>query len=98
VLEELQELAATLSACGAEQEGADSDEAMAVESKAGSTDVGDRGWTVRIFCEIGFTYGTLVETLVETLDRWQGKSPEKLLHLLASIAFALMQWTRLAAE
>ena len=94
VLEELEELAATLSVCAA---GEDEEGAAATESKQGAGRV-ERGWTARCLVEVGFSYGALVESYMEIFDRWAGKAPEKLLHLLSSTVFALLQWTRHAAE
>jgi hypothetical protein len=93
VLEELEELAATLSVCAA----SDEDGPAAAESKQCATPA-ERGWTARCLVEIGFSYGTLVESYMEIFDHWAGKAPEKLLHLLSSTVFALLQWTRHAAE
>jgi hypothetical protein len=93
VLEELEELAATLSVCAAAEE----DGSAATESKQGAAPT-ERGWTARCLVEIGFSYGTLVESYMEIFDHWAGKAPEKLLHLLSSTVFALLQWTRHAAE
>lgn len=96
VLEELEEIAATLDVCCAEAD--DESGAPASESKCGVASSRERGWAIRCFCEIGFSYGTLVESLVAILDHWQGKAPEKVLHLLSSTAYALLHWTRHSAE
>jgi hypothetical protein len=96
VLEELEELGATLDVCGGDADEGDAG-AAADESKRGGP-AGERGWAVRLFGEVGFTHGTLVESLVGILDHWQGKAPEKVLHLLSSTAYTLLQWTRQAAE
>ena len=82
VLEELEEVAATLAICA----------------------TGDRsqqqqmGWAMRCFYDIGFSHGTLVESYMEIFDKWAGKAPEKLLHVLASTVAVLLRWTRDTAE
>ena len=57
-----------------------------------------RGWSTRCFYDIGFSHGTLVESYIEIFDRWAGKAPEKLLHILSSTTFVLLHWTRCVAE
>ena len=57
-----------------------------------------RGWTTTCLFEIGFTHGTLIEVYMEILDHWSGKAAEKLVHILSSTSYVLLQWTRLAAE
>ena len=92
VLEELEEIAATLSLTVGDDGAAD----LATESK-GSNTLAERGWTVRCFCDMGFSFGTLVESFMEIFDRWAGKSPEKLLHVVSSVAFTMLLWTRQAS-
>lgn len=85
VLEELEEIAATLSVCS-------------VEGGAGSEETHTRNWTTRCFFDVGFSHGSLVESYIEIFDRWAGKAPEKLLYILSSTVNVLLLWTRAAAE
>lgn len=82
VLEELEEISATLGICSAET----------------SEDARTRNWTTRCFYDVGFSHATLVESYVEIFDRWAGKAPEKLLHILSATVYVLLLWTRSAAE
>lgn len=84
VLEELEEIAATLAIC-----------ASGPGSSQHQVQV---GWAMRCFYDIGFSHGTLVESYMEIFDKWAGKAPEKLLHVLASTVTVLLRWTRDAAE
>jgi hypothetical protein len=88
VLEELEEIAATLATLGIANN----------ESFSSSVGSGSRGWVLRCFYDIGMSHGTLVESFMEIFDRWAGKAPEKLLYLLASTTAALLHWTRGASE
>lgn len=82
VLEELEEISATLSLCGGGE-----------DRLARS-----QGWVTRCFYDVGFSHGTLVESYVEIFDRWAGKAPEKLLHIISATVNVLLLWTRSAAE
>lgn len=86
VLEELEEIAATLSICSTDAAGAGGEEAHT------------KHWTTRCFFDVGFSHGSLVESYIEIFDRWAGKAPEKLLHILSSTVNVLLVWTRAAAE
>lgn len=85
VLEELEEIAATLSMCSA-------------EAGSGAEDAHAKNWATRCFFDVGFSHGSLVEAYVEIFDRWAGKAPEKLLHILSATVSVLLLWTRAAAE
>ena len=87
VLEELEEIAATLSICAA----------AAGESVTGE-EAGAANWSTRCFYDAGFSHGLLVESYVEIFDRWAGKAPEKLLHILSATVNVLLRWTRSAVE
>lgn len=85
VLEELEEIAATLAIC-------------ATGTGTGEGSQQQLGWAMRCFYDIGFSHGTLVESYMEIFDKWAGKAPEKLLHVLASTVAVLLRWTRDTAE
>lgn len=83
VLEELEEIAATLAICS---------------TGSGEGSQQQLGWAMRCFYDIGSSHGTLVESYMEIFDKWAGKAPEKLLHVLASTVTVLLRWTRDTAE
>lgn len=87
VLEELEEIAATLAIC-----------TTTTTAEAGPQQSQQLGWATRCFYDIGFAHGTLVESYMEIFDKWAGKAPEKLLHVLASTVSVLLRWTRDTAE
>ena len=92
VLEELEELLATLAIVQSlERQGDQSRSAVAGAAWS-------RGWTVRCFLEVGIAHAALLEAFMEVLDRWAGKAPEKLLHVLSSASYVLMAWTKTAVQ
>lgn len=93
VLEELEEIAATLTICAATAAG-ESAAAAAVGEEAGAA----VHWPTRCFYDAGFSHGLLVESYVDIFDRWAGKAPEKLLHILSATVNVLLRWTRSAVE
>ncbi len=57
-----------------------------------------RGWAVETVRRMGVTYGVVVEYLLSLLDRWAAKAPEKHVHLLSSVTFALMEWRQVCVR
>ena len=67
------------------------------QSENGTLDLLDsfpRGWTVSCAVKMGIRYGSIVECLMQLLDRWSTRIPEKHTHLLSSICFAILEWKR----
>lgn len=95
VLEELEEIGSMLSLVTTTGTSSGGVTTTTVTSNAIA---GSRGWTASCFYDMGFTHGTLVEVYMEILDRWSGKSKEKLLYLLSSLAYVMLQWTHSCAE
>jgi hypothetical protein len=99
IQEELEEIATTLTLCHhSEHHNSQDQQHDGNNDVSMSTNSTLRGWTSVCLFEIGFTHGTLIEVYMEILNQWGGKAAEKLVHILSSTSYVLLQWTRLAAE
>jgi hypothetical protein len=108
IQEELEEIATTLTLChhsdhhNSQDQHHDGNNNVSMSTNTTTTlttaSISLRGWTSVCLFEIGFTHGTLIEVYMEILNHWGGKAAEKLVHVLSSTSYVLLQWTRLAAE
>ena len=68
------------------------EEITSVISTGGSQGSINRGWTVDLMSKIGLTYGAIIESIFEFMDKWGSKSLEKRVHLLSSASYCFTEW------
>jgi hypothetical protein len=77
--------------------------ACAIEVGTGGTaaaneEFSQRAWVARCLLKLGVGYFTLVDSYVGVLQSSNGKSEEKRIQLLSSVAFVLLEWTKTAVH
>jgi hypothetical protein len=70
------------------------EEVVAALAYAGCPSV--RGWSVECVRRMGVSYGLIMEALMTMIDRWGSKEPEKHIHLLSSVTYALTEWLKIS--
>lgn len=77
--------------------------ACAIEVGTGGTasvteEYTQRAWVARCLLKLGVGHFTLVDSYINVLQASNGKSEEKRIQLLSSVAFVLLEWTKIAVQ
>jgi hypothetical protein len=77
--------------------------ACAIDVSTGGTaaaneEFAQRAWVARCLLKLGVGYFTLVDSYIGVLQSSNGKSEEKRIQLLSSVAFVLLEWTKTAVH